>query len=191
MEKRKYVILLIILLFFNSLIHAQQLKDSLVTHGLKNLFKLKVTLGIGLEYEKKISQKSVVTVFSGVIAGPLVNGFSFSTFFKNWGIVPHTYVEYRNYYNINKRIEKFKRTSNNSSNFLFARSQVSFPIKNQNYFNLLFVQGWGFQRSFCKKFTLEGHYGIIEHFYFDKPPSGGFHYILIEPLAMLSFNYVF
>ncbi len=191
MKNKNWVGLILVVLFHTQTLHAQLAKDSNIVIELRSFLKLKISLNCGLEYEYKINKTSSINFFGGVLLGPAIDGFSFSNIEAKWRIVPDTYAEYRNYYNLGRRNNHQKRTSNNSANFLFGRVETLFAVKNQNYFNLLFIQGWGAQRRVSRKINLDFHLGIIEHFYYDKPPKGGFNYIYIEPLVNFSFNYVF
>lgn len=173
------------------MLHAQIRKDSSDVDGLRSLLKLKISWNVGPEWEQKISKLSSVNFFAGPLLGKAVDGFSFSNFKAKWIVEPDIYVEFRNYYNLQRRKDQHRKTRNNSANFLFGRVETFLPIKNQNYFNLLFIEGIGAQRRLRKKITIVGHLGIIEHLYYDRPTKGGFNYILIEPLLVFSLNYVF
>lgn len=180
-------------MFFNAQASNGQLKkDSSVINDVRSLFKLDFSLNVvGPQLEQKISKSSSINFFAGASLGKAVDGFSFSNFNAKWIVSPNIYAEYRNYYNLLSRNDKKKKTINNSANFLFGRVEVYLPIKNQNFFNLLFIQGWGAQRSLGRKITIDCHVGVIEHVYYDKSPHGGFNYILIEPLIATSLNYIF
>jgi hypothetical protein len=195
---KKYFGFFIGFVLFSGLLKAQQLKDSNNAQGLRSFLKLKISDLTGLEWEQKISQQSVIAGFAGLIFGLAEDGFSISQnlFNTRVQISPYVYIEYRNYYNLNKRIARKKNIKNNSANFLYADIVNVYPVKNQNYFNLLFIQGWGMQRVFgkyglWKKINVDCHLGIAEHFYYDKPPYGGFNYIKIEPRISGSVSYVF
>jgi len=184
--------------FIAKLIVAQQINDSTTTNALHSFLKLKISDNTGLEWEQKISKQSAIDVFAGLFFGLAEDGFSISNniFNTQLQISPFTYVEYRNYYNLKKRTDRKKDIKNNSANFLFTSLADIYPIKNQNYFNLLFVEGWGLQRvlgkhSLWKKINFDCHLGVAEHFYYDKPPQGGFNYIKIEPKINGSFSYIF
>lgn len=179
-------------MFFNvQILHAQTTKDSITVNGLRSFLKLKISLNIGPEWEQKLNKTSSINFFAGPTLLRAADGFSFSNIDAKWIVEPDIYAEYRNYYNLVRRSYQQKNTINNSANFLFGRAEIYLPVKNQNYFNLLFIQGWGAQRSLSRKITIDCHAGIIEHFYYDKPPHGGFNYILFEPLIATSINYVF
>jgi hypothetical protein len=195
---KKYFGFFIGFLLFSGFLKAQQLKDSSKAQGLKSFLKLKVSDISGLEWEQKITQKSVISAFAGLQYGMVADGFSDSQTILNtrYIITPYAYIQYRNYYNLNKRMNRKKNIKNNSANFLYADVANLYPIKHQNYFGLLFIQGWGMQRvlgknGLWKKINVDCHLGIIEHFYYDKPPSGGFNYLKIEPQITGSFFYVF
>jgi hypothetical protein len=195
---KKYFALLICLVLISKLIIAQQTKDSANTNALHSFLKFKVSDNTGLEWEQKIGRQSVISAFAGVLYAFAADGFSISrtVFNTRVQISPYAYIEYRNYYNLRKRIAQKKNIKNNSANFLYADVVNIYPVKNQNYFGLLFIQGWGVQRvlgkhGLWKKINFDCHLGIAEHFYYDKPPSGGFNYIKIEPQYSSSFSYVF
>lgn len=191
MKKRNRFGLILAIVFNAQILQAQQVKDSSTIPNLRSIFKLTVSWNFGPEYEHKISKISSIIFFAGESLGTSSDGFSFSNINDKWQIGPDAYGEYRNYYNLRERNNQQKKTINNSANFLFGRVETYLPVKNQNYFNLLFIEGWGAQRCVSRKITVDFHLGITEHFYYDKPPKGGFNYIFIEPLINFSFNYVF
>ena len=195
---KKYFGFFIGFVLFSGLLKAQQLKDSSKAQGLRSFLKFKVSDFTGLEWEQKIARQSVISVFAGATIGINTDGFSISqTIFNDRIIiVPSGYIEYRNYYNLSKRIARKKNIKNNSANFFYASVTNYYPVKNQNYFGLLFIQGWGAQRvlgkyGLWKKINVDCHLGVIEQFYYDKPPHGGFNYIKIGPIVTGSISYVF
>lgn len=191
MKNKNWFVLILAILLNAQMLYAQQAKDSSTINDLRSFLKLKVSWNFGLEWEKKISKTSSINFFVGPVLGTASDGFSFLNILDKWQFEPEAYAEYRNYYNLGHRNNQHKKTFNNSANFLFVRADTYYPIKHQNFFNLLFVQGWGAQRSLSRKITIDCHLGITEHVYYDRPPNGGFNYILIEPLVNFSFNYVF
>jgi len=191
LKYKNWFVLILAVLSHIQMLHAQRAKDSSTINDVRSLLKLKVSWNCGPEWEKKISKTSSINFFAGLVLGTASDGFSFSNIRNKWQVSPEVYVEYRNYYNLGRRNNQQKKTFNNSANFLFGRVDTYYPVKNQNFFNLLFLQGWGAQRCLGKKITIDSHLGITEHVYYDKPPHGGFNYILIEPLVNFSFNYVF
>lgn len=173
------------------MIYAQQAKDSSNNGAIQSLLKIKISWNCGPEWEEKLGRASSINFFGGLALGTTSDGFSFSNIKDRWAVTPDAYVEYRNYYNFYKRSTKGKKIYNNSANFIFGRVETFFPVKNQNFFGILFIEGWGTQRSLCNKISIDCHAGIVEHIYYDKPPKGGFNYVLLEPFLNLSINYVF
>jgi hypothetical protein len=184
-------LLLIISLFSCKIIYAQQAKDSSNKVAIHSLLKIKISWNCGPEWEKRLGKASSINFFGGLVLATSSDGFSLSNIKDKWILEPDAYAEYRNYYNFYRRNTKGKKTGNNSANFIFGRAEAYFPVKNQNFFNLLFIEGWGAQRSLCRKLSIDCHAGIVEHFYYDKPPHGGFNYVLLEPFVNFSIMYVF
>jgi hypothetical protein len=182
---------LIIILFYSQLLNAQKTNDTTLIRGLESIGKAKVSWHNGFEWEQKIGKKSVIDVFGGILIAVATDDFSFFDFKSRFIIEPDSYIEYKNYYNFWERINKQKKTRNNSADFLFGRIEASFPVKNQNFLNLFIVQGWGAQRSLSRRISIDYHVGIIEHIYYDAPPDGGYNYLKVEPLGEFSFFYVF
>lgn len=176
-------------LLFSQFLFAQQKKDSSSAIGVRSYFKLTAYIYSGIEWEQKIGKISTINLFGGI--GIRAQSDKIWDSKAKTIIEPDTYVEYRNYYNYYRRIAKQKKMKNNSANFLFFRIDTFYPIKNQNFFNLLFMQGWGGQRTLWKKISVNCHLGIIEHVYYDAPPDGGFNYVKLEPLTTFSFMYAF
>ena len=171
------------------LLRAQQVKDSSKTMGLRNMLKIKISSDLGLEWEKRITPNSSISLFGGYNFGLQSDDYTD----KNTTVIksPDLFAEYRNYYDLKRRIAREKRTHNNSADFFFGRIETVFAVKGQNNFNLLAMQGWGIQRSISKWIMIGFHLGIIEHFYFDKPVTGGFNNIKLEPLRSFSVSLVF
>jgi hypothetical protein len=168
---------------------AQQQNDSSKKKQLNSFSKTTIGIATGLEWEQKIGKTSTINLFDGVYFGQANDDFY--DYSSKWGFVPDTYLEYRNYYNFFRRVRMKRKTDFNSANFFFGRVEIYYPVRNQNFFNLLFVQGWGAQRCIWKRLNVCAHLGVVEHFYYDKPPTGGFNYIKIEPLIDFTFSYPF
>lgn len=190
MQNNYSCLLLVLSLFWIQSLSAQVTIDSNSRiEILTNLLKVNVDLVSGLQCEQRINKTSTIIIGGGVCfarqsddlyrtKAPLI-------------FLPDTYAEYRNYYNIEKRTKAGKDIRNNSADFIFGKAETFYAIKNQNYFGLLFIQGWGLQRSMGKKISIDAHLGIIEHIYYDKPPKGGFNYIKLEPDFEFSICYIF
>lgn len=189
----KKIGLLAIMMCCTRLVFAQLQSDSSNIEGLKSFLKAKISWDIGLEWEQKIGRKSVLAVFGGIGVGLATDDFT--NINAPVIVLPSTFIEYRNYYNLEKRIVRKRNTYNNSANFLFCKSEIFFPVVKhgvtQNYIGLLFTQGWGLQRCWGRKISLDCHLGITEHVFYDKPPIGGFNYVKIEPFSQFSISYAF
>ncbi len=168
---------------------AQNEKDSASNAGLKSFLKFKLSFESGLAWEQKIGKTSALELLAGISIALQSDGFSDLN--VPLIVIPTTEVQFRHYYNFKRRLIQQKKIRNNSANFLWGEVQTLFPIKNQNFFGFLIGQGWGIQRSIGKRFGAAFRIGVIEHFYYDKPPVGGYNYLKIEPEVMTSVFYIF
>lgn len=189
MGNKKGCCLLLVLLTCCHLVYAKPVKDSIPVTGLKSLLQIKLSANFGIEWEKRITATSSLSLFGGWSIGRQTNDFTE----KDVAIIssPDLFVEYRNYYNLLKRLAKHKITRNNAADFLFGRVENVFAVKRQNNYNMLLVEGWGIRRNISRKIVAGYHIGIAEHFYFDKPVTGGFNYIRLEPMSSFSISLVF
>lgn len=187
--KTKLFVFSIFFALFEQPIFAQSGKDSSNLPEIRNFLKLKIGADNGLEWEQKIAKYSVITLFGGIGIG--FQSDDYKDFSSALILVPVIYADYRNYYNYKARIARQKNVVNNSANFLFGEARTSLAVTNQNYFGLFFIEGWGMQRSLANQINFDFHIGIAEHFYYDRPPVGGFNYLKIEPDAQVTFSYIF
>ena len=181
----KTVVFFIALFAFQNVLSQTKSKDSLnnkISHVDKRLLVNLLGVEAGLDFETKISKASTIDFFAGMVVGNVSD--KYADFRASKVIMPAIFLEYRNYYykikeqkNVGKRIEKM----------LLAKSELFFPIKNQNYTNILFSQGWGARYFFSKKFFTEIDLGITEHIFYDKANNGKTEsYLKLNPL--LNFN---
>jgi len=184
----KKIGLLAIMMFCARLMFAQLRSDSSKVEGLRSFLKLRISWESGLEWQHKIGNFSTLSVFDGIRIGKQSDGPGVNAPLI---VTPAAYVEYRSYYNFKKRMAKQRNVENNSADFLYGRVETLFAVQNQNYFGILFAQGWGAQRSLGSSIIVDCHLGIIEHIYYDKPPIGGYNYIKLEPNFDFSISYVF
>ena len=125
----------------------------------KNVFSANI-LTPGLEYELGLTPTTSLDLRVGT-------GFAYQkgTFSEGYGVYPIFSVQYRNYYNLNKRTDKGKNTANNSANYLAlsAAIQSGKPILgNLEYYESYFgVIGpvWGLQRYYRSGFKLDLNLG--------------------------------
>ncbi len=169
----------IILLLFISLSLSVVAQDGDV--GLQKVLRLNI-ISPGVEFEIPISKKSTVSVNGGV---------GFSGIYKNLGqydylgyngsimffIPPFLDVEYKKFYNREKRASKGKNLEYNSGNYWGVRMLINFKeLYSYNvyrYANTDFAVGpvWGIQRAYGK-FHLQFDAGMI--YYFDVKGNNGF-----------------
>jgi hypothetical protein len=150
----------------------------------------------GVQLEKIIGSASSLNLFAGYTLGYVLDDApSVSDYFKfntpAIAIAPDTYLEYKYYYNCLKRSRNNKNTKNNGFNYVFGKVETIYAVKNQNYFGLLFAEGWGLQRCLYKHINFNVALGVAEQFVYNKPPDGNFNYIFIKPYVNFSFNYLF
>lgn len=143
-----------VLFFFTIFVHAQ--KDKVQnTHSAKATF-------IGLSYakEQSISQKSTVN-FEFMIAGGFGSNYLSGDY---WVIAPVMRVEPRYYYNYPKRIEKGKKTMNNSANYLSLSADYQFGesigSNAQALQTFTVIPKWGLKRTIGNHFIFEFAVGI-------------------------------
>lgn len=130
-----------------------------------SLKKLTVNvLGIeaGFGYEMKIGRTSTVSFFGGCLIGRSTDRYI--NFKAPLIAAPVLYIEYRNYYNLNKSARENKRIRHNSENFFLFKTETVFPISNQNYYNIYVSQGWGLSRPILKRLNVDIALGVTEHF---------------------------
>jgi hypothetical protein len=191
--RKSYYIFFTIFLFCIDKISAQKQPDSTILQGVRSFIKLNFSSDLGVEWEKRIGLKSSLTLFAGYSYGIQSDEYGARNVNSIWS--PDVYVEYRNYYNLLKRIEKAKVNGKgirfNSSEFLFGRFENVFGVQHQNSYNNLLIEGLGTQRHLFGRFMASAQFGVAQHFYFDKAITGGFNKIKIEPMANISVLYFF
>jgi hypothetical protein len=187
MLQKSYFILGLLMPFICQIGLAQQKLDSLMpqpSKGIDHVGKVVFSSDHGLMWENRITNSSSISLFTGISFGRQSDDYKVH---GNAVIAsPDFYFEYRNYYNFLRRLEKRKKTKNNAGEFLFGRLEAVLGVRGQNSFNLLACEGWGIQRTIGKRTLVGLQPGIIEHFFFDKPVTGGFNNVKLEP--MLSFS---
>lgn len=150
--KRLSIIGILILLAVSSFAQENKVQK---THSIKGTF-----IGLSYSYEQPIAQKAVVN-FELMMAG----GFG-SSFFGGdyWLISPIIRVEPRYYYNYLTRLEKGKKTINNSANFLSVSVdyQLGFSIGNnaEAVQAISIIPKWGLKRAIGNHFNFEFATGI-------------------------------
>ncbi|HSP12717.1 MAG TPA: hypothetical protein VLO29_09340, partial [Salegentibacter sp.] len=118
-------------------------------------------LAPGLEYEYGLTNSTTLDLRAGT-------GFAYwksSYFGEDFGVYPLFNVQYRSYYNLQKRLEKGRNISNNSANYLALSGviQSGKPIignleYNEAYFGVI-GPVWGLQRYYGSGFKLDLNLG--------------------------------
>ena len=130
--------------------------------------------GIWGHYEKKVQNNISLRSEIGFDNGVWQNADNSVGFF----LVPALIAEPRYYYNLDKRIEKSKRISSNSANYLslFLRYHPDwFVISNKSTGSVIpdfsIIPTWGLRRSIGQRFNFETSLGLGYRFYFDSDNS--------------------
>lgn len=125
----------------------------------------KVTfLNPGMSYEKSVGTSQ--TVYGQAFMSTSFDASYSSTFGFNSSINfdPALTVQYRYYYNYNKRQQKGKRTERNSLNYLSAAFETAFSKNRVSDFQYIETSRrpintvgvvWGFQRNYKSRFSLD------------------------------------
>ena len=173
-------------------LHAQILDSNKANiPRVQNQLKINFSNNLGIQWEQHLkNRKASLLFFGGWSLGKQSNNY------RNTNDVPiiaspDVFMEYRHYYNLSKRFEKGHNTKHNAGEFLFGRVESIFSVPGHNNFSMLCIQGWGTQRTIKRNIQAGLQAGIIQHFFFDKPVTGGFHYVALEPMLSVSFSLVF
>lgn len=117
-------------------------------------------LAPGFTYEKGLTDKTTFMI-NPAIGGAIGYGGGQTI----WSINPHVVLEYRYYYNFDRRTRLGKNTLNNTANYLAPRVSIIFPVINQ-YENgagaYAIVAGgvYGIQRTYNNGIYIKGEIGI-------------------------------
>ena len=120
----------------------------------------KIVLGSmnGYEFEGRVSNKSTLSIGTGMGIGMLNNN-------EKIALIPTVSSSYKFYYNINKRRSQKRDITNNCANFFVAGADVYFPKSLGYSNNWKFFLGWGMQRKIFKNVFFNLQIGIIENIY--------------------------
>ncbi|PCH73167.1 MAG: hypothetical protein COB98_11025 [Flavobacteriaceae bacterium] len=127
-------------------------QDNFVT---KNLYKINL-ITPSIESELGLTNKTTLDFKLGT--GLSISGGTGRK--TDWSFFPFAEVQYRYFYNLEKRARKNKRTANNSGNYLALSTAIQSGksmIGNANYAEKYFAAIgpiWGMQRSYKSGFSL-------------------------------------
>ena len=147
-------------LLFSVACFSQDKKDVDVTDVFKANF-----FDAGISYEKRIGNSQTLCG-QAFLATSIYIGYS--SYFGNTSgidIYPALTLQYRYYYNGNRRNEKGKRTAMNSMNYFNFVTEAEFYTDRswgQNVSRVYKIIGttWGFQRNYAKRFALDINVGL-------------------------------
>lgn len=119
-------------------------------------------LGAWVHNESRLSNQLSLRSEIGLDLGFSDNGYNQTSAF-----IPSLRLEPRWYYNLEKRVKKGRKISNNSGNFLALNITYNpdwFSISNEDNLNVIstlaFVPKWGIKRTLGNHFTYEAGIGI-------------------------------
>lgn len=149
-------------------------------------------LNPGIEVELPVTVKSTVSANAGVGYGGSYPNLSETDFQSGlvYTIAPFLDLQYKRFYNLEKRAEKNKHTNSNSGNFISARFITRGNSITDNFVrkaDMDFAAGptWGLQRAFGKIHLL---FDLGPQFYFDTKGNSGFWPIMIQLNIGLNLN---
>ena len=113
-----------------------------------------------LSYEQGIGKSNTIELGGGLTGVSWMD--KYDQF--HWGIAPFAEGYFKNYYNLDKRSAKGKRTVKNSGNYWGLYSRYRFkPLEGDTddvQFNSIFLAPvWGFQRNYGSNFSLGMDFG--------------------------------
>ena len=155
---RKLIFCSLLVLSFTS--YSQKIKKPDVTDVVKANF-----FDPGISYEKRIGQQQTL-YDKAFLSTSVFIGYS-SSLGNTSGVdvYPALGLQYRYYYNGNKRASKGKRIEMNSMNYIAIVTEASFYKDNTYGFDKsrtqkTFGTAWGIQRNFPKRFSIDLNLGI-------------------------------
>lgn len=172
---KKLVILIFGVLIIN-LVYSQN-SDKQTT----NVLRINI-INPGIEYELAIMNHSAIIANAGFgYGGSYPNLSSYANGFV-YSIVPFLDLQYRNYYNFEKRLSKGKNIESNSGNFWGLRMLSRGEALASNFtrtsdYDFAFSPVWGLQRKYGKINVL---FDIGPIYYFDLKGNDGIFPIIFE-----------
>ena len=166
--KMKKLSFIIVLFFISSVAIAQETEEVL---------RLNI-VNPGIEYELPMSGNSTISVNVGVGYSGSYPELTTTTFGTGgiYVIAPFADVQYKYYYNLNKRFDLNKSTTNNSGNFFSLRFRTRGQSIDENIirkadYDFAIGPTWGIQRQYDKFHLL---FDLGPQFYFDSEGNHGF-----------------
>ena len=156
----KRITLLIMMVLSTTLFAFGQPEEARVEKSLLSVY----FIPLKISYEQGLGKSNTLEIGGGI------NGV---TWFENTGdfdefrfaVVPFAETTFRNYYNLEKRQEKGKRTAMNSGNYWGIHARYHFEAfagdTDGHEFKSFFIAPvWGFQRNYNSQFSLGMDFGL-------------------------------
>ncbi|WP_343910323.1 DUF3575 domain-containing protein [Aquimarina litoralis] len=150
--------LMILVLLCTTLMNAQNTDAETSKHLLKG----NLLITPSLEYEKRVTNATTLSLQLGVELGTIENEILDET---RVVFYPTLDIDYRYYYNFRRRQEKGKNTTHNSANYFglansFSNANTIFSDRNPRDAYFVTIAGvYGLQRTYWKKLNLRFEFG--------------------------------
>jgi hypothetical protein len=107
-----------------------------------------------VSYEHGIGKHNTFEIAGGMDGASWIENDEF-----RFGLAPFAEGYFKNYYNLDRRLENGKRTEMNSGNYWGIMTRYNFPVisgdESDERFNSFFIAPvWGFQRNYKSHFSL-------------------------------------
>lgn len=140
--------------------YSQETKETDVTDVFKANF-----FDPGISFEKRIGNSQTVYAQAFLSTSVFIGYSSSLGNISSVDIYPAFTLQYRYYYNGNKRAAKGKRTEMNSMNYISVVTEADFYKDNRYELNKSRTSktlgaAWGFQRNYPKRFSLDINFGL-------------------------------
>lgn len=156
----KRITLLILMVLSTTLFAFGQTDEAKVERSLLSVY----FIPLKISYEQGLGKSNTIEIGGGLNGVSwLENNGDFDEF--RFGVAPFAETTFRNYYNLDKRQGKGKRTAMNSGNYWGIHARYRFaPIAgdtDEERFNTFFIAPvWGFQRNYNSHFSLGMDFGF-------------------------------
>jgi hypothetical protein len=164
---RKLIFLFLLTPLLSTTIHAQETEQ---------VWRFNI-INPGIEYEQPVSPKSTISLNVGIgYSGNYPELSSTMNSGIQYAISPFADLQFKRFYNLEKRISKDKATDHNSGNFISLRFRTRGKSIKDNFYRYAdydFAIGptWGIQRSYGRFHLLVD---VGPQFYFDSEGNSGF-----------------
>jgi Protein of unknown function (DUF3575) len=157
---KKYIILLVSLLTIVSLQAQEAIVVQQTPKVANSLFRVNI-LAPGLTFEKSISEKNTLALDVNLALFYIFSSSRGSRLIKT----PFTRLQFRHYYNLEKRVNKGKNILNNSGNYVALQSSYYFKSLNDDFYidrldGVTLGAAWGMQRTYKSGLNININTGL-------------------------------